>query len=239
VIYADWTTFRYAFATKAAGSVAISFVDSNPDTITRAAGSFITSGVEAGMTLDVSGSVSNNQRFTIAAVSALTLTLDASDTVVAEGPVTCDVVAVHRDKDAVETWPIAKVRSGGFTGGFTGIAKPILVVPVSLTVNATALDAVSGTDEYDWWVSQRTDTLADQMLKVWDYHHFFNVVPTRSGTIILALSDLGMSKLGFIDTFEFVTIDQVIRLFRNVHVYCRRISDGAIQWVNVLPYTLS
>ena len=68
-----------------------SFVDSNPDTITRASGSFVTDGFKEGDLVTVTGSVSNNFTYTIATggVAALTLTLVAGDTVVGEASVSC------------------------------------------------------------------------------------------------------------------------------------------------------
>ncbi len=67
-------------------AVSVTFADTDPDTITRASGSFITDGFIVGDTV-VTGTVSNNDTFTIDTVAALTLTLDAGETVTAEGPV--------------------------------------------------------------------------------------------------------------------------------------------------------
>ena len=67
--------------------VDITFADANPDTITRASGSFVTDGYVANDRVDGSGSASNDGKYTIATVAALVLTLIASDTLVAEGPV--------------------------------------------------------------------------------------------------------------------------------------------------------
>lgn len=81
-------------------SASLSFVDSNPDTITDGGSGFVTAGFVAGMFLNVSGTVSNDNQFTIATVAAGTLTLNAGDALTAEGPVSCtlvgyDLVAVH------------------------------------------------------------------------------------------------------------------------------------------------
>lgn len=65
------------------------YVDSNPDTITRGSGSFVTDGFQVGHTLGVAGTASNDATdYTIAGVAALTLTLVAADELTAEGPVT-------------------------------------------------------------------------------------------------------------------------------------------------------
>ena len=66
--------------------VDITFADANPDTITRASGSFVTDGYVANDRVDVSGSASNDGKYTIATVAATVLTLIAADTLVAEGP---------------------------------------------------------------------------------------------------------------------------------------------------------
>jgi len=70
--------------------ISVSFVDSNPDTITRSAGSFITDGFTAGEQIIITGTASNNTTYTIAGggVAAGTLTLVGGDAIVVEGPVT-------------------------------------------------------------------------------------------------------------------------------------------------------
>jgi hypothetical protein len=65
----------------------------SPDTITRAAGSFVTNGFVAGQQITVSGTVSNNGTYTLATVAALTLTLVPSDALTNE-TATSTIVAV-------------------------------------------------------------------------------------------------------------------------------------------------
>lgn len=62
----------------------IAFANSNPDTITDSGNGFVTAGFKRGQTITVTGSVSNNNTFTIASVAAGTLTLIASDSLTAE-----------------------------------------------------------------------------------------------------------------------------------------------------------
>jgi len=62
----------------------IAFVNSNPDTITDSGSGFVTAGFQAGQTITVTGSVSNNNTFTIASVAAGTITLVAGDSLTAE-----------------------------------------------------------------------------------------------------------------------------------------------------------
>lgn len=59
-----------------------------------------------------------------------------------------------------------------------------------------------------------------------------------SGSIQINISALGLAKLGLANTFAQVSIDDITKLFRHVTVYCRRKSDGAWQYVEVLRYAL-
>jgi hypothetical protein len=70
------------------GNPNLTFADADPDTITRAAGSFVTDGFTAGDSIVVSGTVSNDGTYTIdtGGVAASVLTLIATDTLSAEGP---------------------------------------------------------------------------------------------------------------------------------------------------------
>lgn len=65
----------------------LSFANANPDTITRASGSWITDGVASGDIITITGSVSNNGSYTVASRSATVITLTATDSLTAEGAV--------------------------------------------------------------------------------------------------------------------------------------------------------
>lgn len=71
----------------AAGGRTLTFADADPDTITASSGSFVSDGYKAGMNIVVAGSSSNNGTFLIATVAATVITLDAAETLAAEGPV--------------------------------------------------------------------------------------------------------------------------------------------------------
>lgn len=62
----------------------LTFNDANPDTIVRASGSWVSDGVSVGDIVIVAGSVSNNGSFTVANVTALTLTLVSTDSLTNE-----------------------------------------------------------------------------------------------------------------------------------------------------------
>lgn len=239
MVISNWTTFRYAYATKAVTSaVSLTYVAGAPATITRGAGSFISDGFVGGMTVDITGTASNNYRHTVSSVSALTLTLAAGDTLTAEGPVSSSLLGALRDPDGIETWPLANVRASGFSAGFTGITKPIYSVPFNVTVDAAA-DSPAGTDRYDWYVSQRTDSTATRYFTP---SQFASGANTYSGILTLTptaqlVSDLAPTDLG--GGAYLLSIDDSIRAFNMLHIYCRRISDGAIQWLDVGRYHLS
>lgn len=94
---ADKRRYMFAFASarrqylpcRKIGSATVSFVEGggSADTITRSAGSFVSDGFKAGMTITVFGSVSNDGTYTIATVAALTLTLATGDDLAAEATV--------------------------------------------------------------------------------------------------------------------------------------------------------
>lgn len=69
-------------ATQTAATIA--FVNSNPDTITDSGNGFVTAGFKRGQTITITGSVSNNGTFTIASVTAGTITLISTDSLTAE-----------------------------------------------------------------------------------------------------------------------------------------------------------
>lgn len=60
------------------------FSNTNPDTITRTSGSWISDGVTAGDIITISGSISNNGIYTIASVSDLIITLIYTDSIINE-----------------------------------------------------------------------------------------------------------------------------------------------------------
>lgn len=76
----------------------ITFADNggSPDTITRATGSWVTDGVTAGTVLQFVSTANNNKSFTVASVSALTVTLIPTDSVFGE----TDAAAVITAYDA-------------------------------------------------------------------------------------------------------------------------------------------
>lgn len=240
----NWSTFRHHAAVRVTASPTATFQNLNPDKIIRTdfGGDYAADGLKVGMVVRPSGTASNDaRRFTIDVVSAAFLTLSADDAVVAEGPIGCTLTAFFIDPDGVEQYPgpfgdTNKVRSGGFDGGFSGVPTPYGGVAFEVTVNATAADSVYGVHEYRWYLSQRTDDSTKQYLSI------ASKTPTEgntySGTMSIVHSTLAYTDLGpglSADEFkDAMTPDLIIEIFRHCHLYCQRISDGSLQWVDLL-----
>lgn len=132
--------------------------------------------------------------------------------------------------DGVEVWPIDEVRSGGFTGGFTGIARPITAFPLTVSCNSQAVD---GGAAFDWYLSQRTDDSTLQWMSISQFS------ATQSGTVTIALTAKCVTDLGLGGTTATLTEDQLREILRHCTLYVQRVSDDAIQLVQLLQYTLS
>ncbi len=77
-------------------AVSLTYADANPDTIVRGSGSFLTDGWLVGMVVVITGTATNNKKVTIATVVALTITLIAGDTLLAEGPVSSTLSSLNQ-----------------------------------------------------------------------------------------------------------------------------------------------
>lgn len=79
------------FTVPGAGGSDITFADANPDTITSATINFTTQGVKAGDLISINNSTSNDGQYRVLTVSGTTITLDASESLVAAAPDTANV----------------------------------------------------------------------------------------------------------------------------------------------------
>ena len=146
-----------------------------------------------------------------------------------------------------KVWPVDKLQTSfsfefpgaGVTGGtglvILGLSSDVskaavhgATFPWKLTMNGDLKDAVFGVDEWDWYLSQRTDDPARQYLTMYriDNEAGPDLDPkTTSGRVRLGLTSLGTSTFG-----TTLTPGQLSRLFESVYVYVQRRSDDFI-WV--------
>jgi hypothetical protein len=240
MIVQNFTTFRYVFSDRrlSAPDAGFTFSAGPPSTIQRGTGSFLTNGVATGMYCEPKNTANNDgKRGYISALTATLMTWDASGaTLTAEGPTPGQQLrSFFVGVDALEEWPgpfsqtSDLVRSGGFDGGITGVPQPYALAAFHATVNGNAVDGVPGVDEYDWYLSQRTDTVAAQFLSIVPYT--LAVAPaTHSGTVTIQHTALATTELGLASP---ISDAQLRDLFRSTDIYVRRRSDGAIQWMSL------
>jgi hypothetical protein len=98
-------------------TISVTFNDLGPDTIHRGAGSWIDDGFGIGGGVLIAGSASNNGTYTIDVITDATITLDAGDSVAAEGSVVVsDATFVDSDPDTI-TSVLAQFVVDGFVAG--------------------------------------------------------------------------------------------------------------------------
>lgn len=232
-ILGSFAEFRRYFSREVEETASFTF-DNATGRVTRASGSFLSmpssSGgaalaMQSGSILEVTGTASNNHVFNAIEIAASYVRLGGS-TVTNEGPVSCTIRAVPRDNDDLPTWPVSDVRGLGFDGGITGMSAPYTGGTITLTANSTTADSVAGTDEYHWYLSQRTDDPAKQLWLITPYVD--GTANTYSGSVILGPSALNLASYDLsIDS------EDLSAVLRNVHIYCLRVLDGAIQWLDL------
>lgn len=134
------------------------------------------------------------------------------------------------DIDGFEVFPVAKLRSGGFTG-LTLVSSPANEVPFIVTCNAQAVD---GGAAFDWWLSQRTDDPTKQYLLI------TQAAANKSGTVSITFAPTGsppfrVSQLlpEVTDPIEFLEAGNRKLIYKNCHLYVQRRSDKAYQWMTL------
>lgn len=131
------------------------------------------------------------------------------------------------DVTGYPTWP-----SAPHALAITGNVRPLTSLPLGLTVNGGELDP-GGVEQFDWYVSQRTDDPSRQFLRL-------TPLSGRSGTMVVTATDYGAAELGLAPGgIGQITLPQVLRLFRHVDVYVRRRADGATGYLSILDAALS
>lgn len=243
-ILTRYDAFRIAFAEApiTLTTSATFAVGMDNDSIALASGTF--SGVTADMSLSVVGSANNDfgalriDRFNVTKTTAL---ITEAGLLTAEGPVSVEIQARYLDLMYLPEWPgpfalgSNLVRANGFDQGIqitSGL--PYGGGTIVCTVNGEAADASPGVDEYDWYLSQRTDDADKQFLTI--INKPMVGMSTYSGTVQLTHTVAAENSVGadFGASTGMVTSDHRKRLLNFCHLYCRRRSDGAIQWLDLL-----
>lgn len=240
-LYTTWSQFRLAFGiggsvtNQLLGSTAttMTFSAGPPPVVTRAAGSFIFDKHVAGMYTDITGTALNDGRYLLVDVQALQLTFSDDAALQAE-VIASTATSVYRDVNQVVSYPSELhpttnlVRLVGFTDTITGIAKPYIGVTMNVSCNGGAPDAVYGVHRYHWYLSQRTDDPAKQFLAVAQKPDAG--LSSYSGSITIGHTALATSELGISGAPD---MNQVRELFKMCDLYCKQVSDGGIQYVNL------
>jgi len=257
MIFTDFLSFRARWAKLAVPPVAVQVDFLAPNKITRLTDEWNVGSnpfypvLEPGMKLVMVGSASGNDVFTIGSFSTDFLMLTEESTVVTEAGVTLTTIeGKFFDKDGHETWPVEYVRVGDTAVAFDSSLAVEYTLPElaalgpfknnpfngsSVRFSATAgvvADSVFGVDEYDWYLSQRTDDPTKQYLAMSQEPSDSS---SYSGTVQIVPTTLATTKFGF-TTAPGDPIDPSTTriLFRSVDLYVRRISDQAIQRLNLL-----
>jgi hypothetical protein len=130
--------------------------------------------------------------------------------------------------DGLTEFDPTNMRANGFDDGITVSSSSSF--PIVLSCNAGAADASVGIDEYDWYVSQRTSTVADKPFTVSRKDSSPN---THSGRIELDIA--AWADAEYPDPFDLSTVRV---LFFAVDIYAIRRSDGAIQRLDLMKYLI-
>lgn len=243
-IIPNFTSFRALFAEHgsftAAAPEPLQFTA--PNVISRSAigANWIADGFAEGQRIQPAGTTSNDQYRTIDTIDGTNKIINTvENTVVTEGPLTSGVVVdgVFIDNGGFERWPVGNVNQPGGPGPFAGLSIPWVpldpAVGIAITVNANAADAVKGVDEYDWYLSQRTDIGANQYLQLFD--NPVSATESRSGTVRFAHNALAVSEFG-IAVGTPLTPVQIAKVFNKAHLYVQRRSDKLILFTDLYLY---
>jgi len=129
------------------------------------------------------------------------------------------------DASGYERWPVERVLGPEGEQGFA-LAKPAsLDVVATLSVNEQKADDFQGVDEFDWYLSQRTDESEEQLFVL---ERFDLDEATRSGTVRLTPTPLMTAMFALDKQQPTPTTEQAEQIFKYVAVYARRRSNGAI-----------
>jgi hypothetical protein len=132
--------------------------------------------------------------------------------------------------DGYEEWPTSKLRSGGFDQGFINLPTGAPTTPFSfpLVFWATGYD-IFGPPVLRGYLSGKTPSTSQLFALIQD--------PGTLGGFEISISAAGIAAFGdIVGPFGQDPIDTQEKLdivCKNLHFYCQRPSDQAIQWVDI------
>lgn len=130
-----------------------------------------------------------------------------------------------RDRSGYERWPVEKVLGPIGSSSFRLAMPASFDVTAMLSVNELAYDAIPGLDEFDWYLSQRTDLPGEQLFAL---RRIDDENGTRSGSVKLVPTVLMAAVVSLDEQHPTPSSEQAERIFKYVAVYVRRRSDGLI-----------
>lgn len=135
-------------------------------------------------------------------------------------------------------WPLDQVRVPPFNAGFKlynaifGYPQEttLTAIPFVLSINSMADDASLGFDEYDWYVSQRTDDHSAQYIAP-------SQLSGKSGSLLVSVNTIsGTSLSGNITKLlstavytDLVSADSLSKIFKYCTAYVQERATGSIQ----------
>ena len=137
------------------------------------------------------------------------------------------------DKSGYEAWPVGRMLYPPGETGFNLALPTALTCLAEISVNGLASDATSGIDEFDWYLWQRTDDPARQMLAL---QRSDTSSYTRSGTVLLAPTALAATRYLITATNPTPSPEDSVAIFRDVWLGVRRRSNGRIMMANFLRW---
>ncbi len=225
MIVPSFTTFRFQFASVLEVGGPMTFTA--PDQVINANAA----AYPAGMRINPAGTASNNAYYTILSNVAGTITTVEQGVVTEPNAPGSTLSGALVDNDGLESWPVDLVRGLGFDGGIVRTVEGSSPSLFTLSVNGGVDDSVPLVDEYDWYLSQRTEILSKQYLII-------SQALNKSGSVNLVATTLAQETF-LLAPLTDLTAEQTALLLKFAHLYVKRRSDGAIQWIDLLELQTS